>query len=241
MGIEKYECDIAHVLQNGDFSILEKLSSFCCEFEKHVISKVENATAGKNEYSQTKQTNMVKISELQKQVETLKYEIDDIMLKQKIVDKKISNMIKQKEILQKDIAEVKAYRDSLSLELVDLKQEVQDRKEKKRKDWDAIKRATNIYKHNLNFGINIEEKEDYDDVKISFFKNNEDTKDKYYVHLINKDKLWKVKEIQPTLKNEHLIDLKGTVDFTRQSQVSNITAFLCLLRIVFLKYYMDGS
>lgn len=48
MGIEKYECDIAHVLQNGDFTILEKLSSFCCEFEKRIILKIENATAGKN-------------------------------------------------------------------------------------------------------------------------------------------------------------------------------------------------
>lgn len=152
--------------------------------------------------------------------------------------------------------------------------EVQNRKENKRKNWDAIKRATNIYKNNLNFGINMEDKEDNNDVKVLFFKNNEHTNGKYYVHMIKEDESWKgkrvfvfihryqnqvymqliiertrlilsfcilVKEIQPTLKKEHLIDLKGTVDFTGRSQVSNVPAFLCLLRIVFLKYYMDGS
>lgn len=81
--------------------------------------------------------------------------------------------------------------------------EIQDRKEKKRKDWDAIKRATNVYKYNLNFGINIEEKEDYDDVKVSFFKNNEHTKDKYYVHLINKDKLWKGMSLSFNIKTKY--------------------------------------
>lgn len=68
--------------------------------------------------------------------------------------------------------------------------EVQNRKEKKRKDWDAIKRATNIYKNNLDFGINMEDKEDNNDVKVLFFKNNEHTNGKYYVHMIKEDESW---------------------------------------------------
>ncbi|KAI4504595.1 hypothetical protein M0802_000145 [Mischocyttarus mexicanus] len=240
MEIEEYECDIAQVLQNSDFTILEKLSSFCRAFQKDIIFKIENATASEDGYEKIKKSNMVKISELQNQMETLKSEKDDVMLQQKIMDKKITNATKQIEISEKDVAEIKTYRDNLSLELVDLKQEIKERKNKKLNEWDAIKRANSIYKSNLNFGINVEHKEDYDEVKVSFFINYEYAKDKYYVNLINEDKLWKVKEIHPTIKKEHLIDLKGTVDFNRQSQVSNVTAFLCLLRIVFLKYYMDG-
>ncbi|XP_015191710.1 PREDICTED: uncharacterized protein LOC107074625 [Polistes dominula] len=242
MEIEKYDCDMVHVLQNGDFTILEKLSSFCSEFRKDIIQKFANATSSENEYAQTKKSYMVKISELKSQLDTLKSKMDDVMLKQKIVDKKITNTINQEETLEKDIAEIKTNRDALSLELVDLKQEVQERREKKCNEWNALKKATNIYKSILNFGIDIEHKEDYDEVKVSFFRNYEYAKDKYYVNLINEDKLWKVKEIHPTIKKEHLIDLKGTVDFDHdQSWVSNITAFLCLLRIVFLKYYMDGN
>lgn len=71
--------------------------------------------------------------------------------------------------------------------------EVQNRKENKRKNWDAIKRATNIYKNNLNFGINMEDKEDNNDVKVLFFKNNEHTNGKYYVHMIKEDESWKGK------------------------------------------------
>ncbi|XP_014602169.1 PREDICTED: uncharacterized protein LOC106785882 [Polistes canadensis] len=240
MEFEEYD-DMAHVLENHDFTILDNLSSFFCEFRKNVVLKNANVTADENEYAQTKRSNVVKISELQNQMETLKSEMDDVMLKQKIVDKKITNIIKQEEISEKDVAEIKAHKDDLSLELVDLKQEIQERKEKKCNEWNAIKRAINIYKSNLNFGIDIELKENYDEVKISFFRNHECAKDKYYVNLINEDKLWKVKEIHPTIKEEHLIDLKGTVDFNKESRVSNITAFLCLLRIVFLKYYMDGN
>ncbi|XP_043505823.1 uncharacterized protein LOC122526467 isoform X2 [Polistes fuscatus] len=241
MEIEEYECDMAHVLQNRDFTILDKLSSCSCEFRKNIVSKIANAMADENEYAQTKRSDVVKVSQLKNQVETLKSEMDDVMLKQKIVDKKITNTIKQEEISEKDVAEIKAHRDNLSLELVDLKQEIQERKEKKCNEWNAIKRAINIYKSNLNFGIDIELNEDFDEVKISFFRNYESAKDKYYVNLINEDRLWKIKEIHPTIKEEHLIDLKGTVDFNRQSRISNITAFLCLLRIVFLKYYMDGN
>ncbi|KAK2583504.1 hypothetical protein KPH14_009464 [Odynerus spinipes] len=241
MSIEEYQCDIADVLQNKDFSILQKLSSSCNKFEMYVASKVESATTRASEYTKRMAASTEKISELQQEVEILKSEIDNVKLQQKIVDKKIANIIKQEEKLNNEIPDAKARRDCLSLELVDLKQEIQDRREKKLKNWNAIKRATAIYKSNLNFVINVEENGDFDAVKVLFFRNYESIKDKYYVQLINKDKLWKVKEIHPKLREEHWIDLKGTVDFTNQSQISNVTAFLCLLRVVFLKYYMDSS
>lgn len=241
MSIGEYQCDIIDILQNGDFSVLQKLSSFCYNFEMYVASKIKSATTCESEYAQWKTTNIDKMSKLEEQAKALQFEIDDVKLQQEIVDKKITNVIKQEEKLKNKITEIKAYRNALALELVDLKQEVQERKEKKRKNWDAIKRATSVYKSNLNFVIHVDKKENFDIVKVSFFRNNESIRDKYYVELVKEDKLWKVMEIRPMLRKEHWIDLKGTVDFTKQSEISNVVAFLCLLRMIFLKHYMESS
>lgn len=47
-----------------------------------------------------------------------------------------------------------------------------------------------------------------------------------------------VKQIQPTLKTEHLTDFEGIVDFSKNSEVTDITVFLCKLRDIFIKYYI---
>lgn len=46
-----------------------------------------------------------------------------------------------------------------------------------------------------------------------------------------------MEQIQPTLKTEHLSDFEGIIDFSKQSEVSDVTALLCKLRETFVKYY----
>lgn len=240
MSTEEYQCDMAYVLQNTDFTVLEKLSSFCYELEKRAAMKVESVTTSESEHTRMKGAKTNKILELEQQVKMLQLELDKLKLEQKIVSKKITNVGKQEEKLKNDIKDAETHRDSLSLELVDLKEAVQDRREKKQKTWSAIKRATAVYKSKLNFSINMEEREDYNHVEVSFFKNNPNLNGKYYVQLINEGTLWKVDKIHPVLREEHWTDLKGTIDSTTQSRIANITAFLALLRITFLRYYMHN-
>lgn len=239
MSTEEYQCDMTYVLQNTDFTVLEKLSSFYYELEKRAAMKVESVTT-ESEHTKMKVAKTNKILELEQQVKMLQLELDKLKLEQKIVSKKITNVVKQEEKLKNDIKDAETHRDSLSLELVDLKEEVQDRREKKQKTWSAIKRATAVYKSKLNFSINMEERGDYNHVEVSFFKNNTNLNGKYYVQLINEGTLWKVEKIHPVLREEHWIDLKSTIDSTTQSRIANITAFLALLRITFLRYYMHN-
>lgn len=65
--------------------------------------------------------------------------------------------------------------------------EVEERKKKKILQWDAIKRACNIYKVHLDVYISLQEDEDCQFIKISFFTNNEETKNKYFVQLSYSD------------------------------------------------------
>lgn len=47
-----------------------------------------------------------------------------------------------------------------------------------------------------------------------------------------------VEQIQPILKIEHLNDFKGIIDFSKQSEISDVIAFLCKLRHIFVKHYL---
>ncbi|XP_076749111.1 uncharacterized protein LOC143422400 [Xylocopa sonorina] len=123
--------------------------------------------------------------------------------------------------------------------MVDLQQESEKRKEKKILTWNAIKHACYTYKQNLDFHIQLINSKESEQIKIDFFIHDTATKDKYFVYLFNCNNKWKVEEIQPTLKTEHLNDLKELVNFSNESEVSDVTAFLCKLRYIFLKYYLN--
>lgn len=160
------------------------------------------------------------MSELQQEIGTTKSDIDNIILQQKVTDKKISNAIKSQEDLKDQLENAKVQRETLSLEMVDLQLgmclvfldrklfsiallqlnllllrsdvlEIEERKRKKILQWDAIKRACNIYKVNLDIHINLQEEKDCQYVKISFFTHNEATKDKYFVQLSCSDNHWR--------------------------------------------------
>lgn len=68
--------------------------------------------------------------------------------------------------------------------------ELEERKRKKILQWDAIKRACNIYKVNLDIHISLQEEKDSQYVKITFFTHDEATKDKYFVKLSWSDNHW---------------------------------------------------
>lgn len=237
--MEEFNCSIEHVLQNRDFSILQKLVSYCGNFRNKITSKVENVTVYETERTEKKTQDINKISELQQEIERLKSEIDATKLQQKIADKKIGNAIIQEEELKTEVDDAKSKRDNLSLELVDLQQESEKRKEEKILAWNNLKLACQPYKEYLNLRIRLTDNKTHERIEVNFFINDAALKDKYYVYLIHSDSQWKVEQIQPILKMEHLIDFKGIIDFTKQSEVSDVTVFLCKLRQIFIKHYLN--
>lgn len=69
--------------------------------------------------------------------------------------------------------------------------ELEERKRKKILQWDAIKRACNIYKVNLDIHLSLQEENDCEYVKISFFTHNKAIKDEYFVQLSCSNNYWK--------------------------------------------------
>ncbi|XP_076665233.1 uncharacterized protein LOC143367374 [Andrena cerasifolii] len=241
MMMEELSCDIAHVLQNRDFSVLQKLVSYCYSIRAKIAAKVADAATYEIECSENRTLSVNKISELQQTIESLKSEIDATKLQQKIVDKKISNAIKREEELREEINNTKLKRDDLSIEMVDLQQEYERKKEQKLLTWNAIKRACHTYKQYLDTHVHVIEDKECDHIKISFFIHDNVAPDKYFVYLFKSNNQWKVEKIQPALEAEHLNDFKGIVDFYKQSEISDVTLFLCRLRHIFLKYYLNGK
>nr|XP_012146646.1 PREDICTED: uncharacterized protein LOC100878196 isoform X2 [Megachile rotundata] len=144
-----------------------------------------------SECSEKRTQDINKISELQQEIESLKSEIDATKLQQKIVDKKIANAIIQEEELKTEVDDAKSKRDNLSLELVDLQQESEKRKEEKILAWNNLKRACKPYKEYLNLRIRLNDNKTPERIEISFFINDAALEDKYYVYLIHSDNQWK--------------------------------------------------
>ncbi|XP_071645655.1 uncharacterized protein [Temnothorax longispinosus] len=232
------ECNLLDVFQNDDHTIVNKWISSCREFRLSVDARIEQALLREKDCSKKKSVNTGKISELQQEIGTTKSDIDAVILEQKVTDRKISNAIKLQENLKDELEKTKVQRETLSLEMVDLQLELEERKRKKILQWDAIKRACNIYKVNLDIHLSLQEEQDCERVKFSFFTHNEATKDKYFVQLSRSNNHWTVEQIEPRLKKEHLKELSTIKDFSDCSKVSDITLFLYQVRSVFLKYYI---
>lgn len=66
---------------------------------------------------------------------------------------------------------------------------MEDKKEEKKKDWEALKRGCFIYKEKLDMRIRGDFHLDNEDITVTFFYKKYD--DKYYVHLSRDDKIWK--------------------------------------------------
>ena len=140
--------------------------------------------------------------------------------------------------------------------------ETEQRRAHKKSTWDSIKRVCKIYKQYLDFHIHIFREEEKEQLKVSFFVNDFNAENEYFVRLLNCNNQWKgmqhpffynylplydtnlwiyflVEQIQPSLKEKHLADFERIIDFSKQSMVLDMTAFLCKLRNIFTKYYLN--
>lgn len=67
-----------------------------------------------------KSANAIKISELQQKIDMITSNVNDIMLQEKIIDKKISDVIKLQDNIKNDLEEGKKHKDALFSEIMDL-------------------------------------------------------------------------------------------------------------------------
>ncbi|XP_011688575.1 PREDICTED: uncharacterized protein LOC105450436 [Wasmannia auropunctata] len=236
----QFKCNILDVFQNDDYTVLEKLTSWYREFLLHIDTRLEQGHLYEKDCSEKKSVNTGRMSELQQEIVTTKSDVDAAELQRKITDKKISNVIKSQEELRDELEKAKEKRETVSLHMVDLQLELEDRKQKKVSQWDAIKRACNIYKVNLDIHISLEEEADRRCIKFSFFTHDEAMKDKYFVELSHSNTDWTVEQIEPRLKKEHFEKLTALKDSSEGTKVFDfeITTFLCEVRSIFLKHYV---
>ncbi|XP_014483973.1 PREDICTED: uncharacterized protein LOC106749236 [Dinoponera quadriceps] len=240
MDVEILKCDILQVLQNDDHTILQKWISSCRDFRSRVAAEIEERLLLEADDTKKRSVNAEKISELQQEINTVKSAVDSVVLEEKKVDKQISNAIKSQENLKTESGEMMAQYSALEIEIMDLQIEIDQRKKKKVLQWDAVKRACKIYKMNLDIHINLQEEEDRQYIKFSFFTYlNKDKEDIYFVKLSCKqDDDWRIEEIEPKIKKVYQSQLSSIIDFPEYSKVSDITLFLCQVRNIYLKYFI---
>ncbi|EFN89807.1 uncharacterized protein LOC105181359 [Harpegnathos saltator] len=238
MDIEILKCDTLEVLQNGDNTILQKWISSCREFRSHVAAKIEEKLSLEADNTKKKSINLEQTTGLQQEINAVESNINNIVPKLKVVDKKISNATKLQENIKTESDEMKAQLETLSLEVLDSQIKIEERKKKKVLTWDALKRACKLYKVNLDIHISLQEEKDCQNVKFSFFTHSKDMQDMYFVQLSCIQDHWKVEQIEPKIKEEHFNQLSSITDFPGYSKVSDIKLFLCQIRNVYLKYYM---
>ncbi|KAL6258651.1 hypothetical protein P5V15_010604 [Pogonomyrmex californicus] len=234
--VPNLKCNLFDVFQNNDFSIVQKYTSWSREFRQNVDTKIEQRLLCEKDFTEKKSINAERIKKLEQDINTVKSDINATVLQQNVINKMISNITILKENLNCELIEAKVQRETLLLEMMNLESEIEERQKKKVLQWDAIKRACHCYKKNLDIHISLNEEKDCQYIKISFFIHNEAMKDKYFVQLTCNHNHWKVEQIEPKLRKEHLE--KITVIDSECSRVSNITLFLCQVRSIFLKHYM---
>ncbi|KAL0118516.1 hypothetical protein PUN28_009289 [Cardiocondyla obscurior] len=237
MDIEEFKCNLFDVFQKDDYTILNKLISSCQEFRLSVDAKIKQRHLYEKECNEKKSLNVNKMSELQKKIGTIKFDIDKVILEQKLIDKKKSTAIRTQDSLKEELKKGKDQREALSLQMVDLQIEKEERRGKQLLQWDAIKRALRVYKVNLDIHIDLEQTNDCQYIKFSFFKTSQMTKDKYFIQLSCNNNHWKIHQIEPKLKKEHLKEASAYQDSPEHTTVTDITLFLYQIRRIFLKYY----
>ncbi|EFN64417.1 hypothetical protein EAG_00847 [Camponotus floridanus] len=232
--------DFSLVLENDDCrnSLLEELELFFRNFRLNVVDQIEKRLIYEKDCSNKKSVNTTKIAELQQKIDTITSDIDAITLQEEVIDKKISNVIKSLDSVKNELEETKKQKDALSSEILDSELEIEETRNKKCLQWDAIKRTYNMYKIRLDMHISLEEEIDHQYIKVAFFIHNKNTKDKYFVQLSHSSNCWKVERIEPKLKKEYFNELSSIENFSEQFKVLDITLFLYEIRSIFLKYYI---
>nr|XP_012232948.1 PREDICTED: uncharacterized protein LOC105678304 [Linepithema humile] len=243
MDLENLKCDIREVLESEDNMniLLQKWRLSCQEFRSHVAVKIEKKLLYEEDCDKKKSVKYEELLEIQNEINKVKFDVDAIIQQQKISDKKILNITTLQKSLKDESENLKVQRDNFLLNIVDIKQEHEQKRKKKFSKWNAIKRGCNTYKSNLNMYLELKEEQNDQHAKISFFINslNDELSNKYFAQLLFSNGQWSVEQIEPTLKKEHLNQLISVaMDSSEPSKILEITLFLCELRSIFLKHYM---
>ncbi|XP_046607314.1 uncharacterized protein LOC124298833 isoform X1 [Neodiprion virginianus] len=225
---------------NDVFSHQQRVTAACEAFLNSVSSSIAKQRAEKNEYQEKVTKNAAIVADVSNQIQEIQNEFANIALRQKVVEKQISNILQKQEKVKQEIVEGRSQEENYSLQFVDLEKDAEEKKIKRQMKWDTIKRACSAYKLGLQFRIEISESSDVcDRIRIIFFELLKDVSPQYYVDLIRTADLWRVELIHPSLSLEHQEQLKCVVNFEKQQEISDITAFLCLLREIFKELHKN--
>ncbi|XP_015591934.1 uncharacterized protein LOC107266195 isoform X3 [Cephus cinctus] len=230
--IEEYlKHDIESIFQckeNEDFAICQSLRTIYAETRAQLGTVVHECLANKIEYARKSKCIANELPQIHAEVKCLMTNLDDILLQEKVINKKICNIVKQQEDVQIEIERERKQKEKLSLEMVDSQQELEEKKTKMREKWDAIKKACAVFKETLQLHIRLDTIEEEEFIRISFFVNLNIAMDEYthYVDLVHSNNFWKVKKIEPNLELEHEEELIKVVDFKKQLNTVHVTMLL---------------
>ncbi|XP_014209017.1 uncharacterized protein LOC106639770 [Copidosoma floridanum] len=216
---------------------LRKLKEACNNYKNRVIRLVQESKLRFSERAKQLEKSYETMAQLSGERLELKESLETIRLEQKVVEKKTMNSIREIDRIRTEMELIKEKKETLSLEIVDLQQEIDNSRDHLKKQWEAIKKACSKYKNVLDIHIDTEMVDHIEHVTVTYFWSENPTDHKFFVILQYENDCWKVKKIEPELSAEQKYQLNHVVHFSKQSEVQNVTALLSELRILFLKNY----
>ncbi|XP_057324190.1 uncharacterized protein LOC130666882 [Microplitis mediator] len=232
--------NIEDILMNreNEEAFFQRLSAFVVETKTKASNLIDTFTAKQTEVQNKIKVNKDTISQLHNANKELDHQIQNIILSQKVVSKKIQNNKQQIEQLREEIEHEKNKKEELTLEMVDLEAGHEKAKEQKIKEWNALKKAATVYKEKLNIHLDLKVLEDYDRIKITFFFDQNPSKEYYYVHLSNyNNAVWKVELIVPELDSDQLKSLN--IDLSKDYTIQDIINFIPKIRAMFIHQFFS--
>ncbi|KAF7997936.1 hypothetical protein HCN44_009334 [Aphidius gifuensis] len=232
-----FEEDIEKILlsRETEEAFFKRLCSHTSNFRSELLEYTNKRLDIHNEQKMNHEINKNVKEQLDDDLRNLESSLEKYLLQQKVLNKQISAGKESEENLKKDIEELKIKKEEYALNMVDLERELEENKKSMKKEHNAINMANGIYKEHLNIYIDFEEIDDHDNLKITFFYDKNQDKDSYYIECSNYDSTWKIFNIKPSLKEEHLREIQ--LDFNADYDIHDMTAFLCKIRYIFLKNY----
>ncbi|XP_043278730.1 uncharacterized protein [Venturia canescens] len=223
---------------NEKLELLQRLTAFVEDIELKTSISLDAYLDQQKDIELKQETVNTNIAKLQKVKKDHQAELEQIILQRKVTEKKITLANNQRSKLEEDIHDAKLKKESISLEMVELTQELEEARKNRKDRWNAIKNACSFYKENLDIHLGLEELNNPDKVKLTFFRGENLERDKYYVILKKFQDNWKVEHIEPTLKKTHLEAITASMDLTKPLDIGDITKFLYRLRNTFSEYYL---
>ncbi|XP_008545940.1 uncharacterized protein LOC103570112 [Microplitis demolitor] len=232
--------NIEDILQSreNEEAFFQRLSAFVVETNSKVTTFIDTFTTKQKELKNKIKVNKDTISQLHNESKELDHQLQNTILSQKVVSKKIQNNNQQIEQLREEIQHEKNKKEELTLEMVDLEAGHEKAKEQKIKEWNALKKAAAVFKEKLNIHLDLKELDDHDCIKITYFFDQNPKKEYYYVQLLNYNNIvWRVQSIVPTLDNDQLKNLN--IDLSKDYTLQDIIIFIPKIRAVFINQFFS--